>query len=260
MKWFLYLVFSVCLCETVWGGGAVISFGGSEINRKVHTASQKLVTKMQNVPSFILPEKNIANDIKNLMMTLKIEISTDPLFWEGSEVFAINYPDEVPKRLVISESKWLDLETKTVAVIEPILLHELLPLVGVPDRNYEMSEKIYHVLSNWRPWTSSDYFMKRYFRDSSFLKIWALNAKDYYRSWGVDDGALLDYFAYRWFPTAQEDVGYWLTIFETYLKQVSTNICKLPEFEIQLFQFKSRQQAVYPEIFNLLERWRKRRC
>lgn len=260
MKWIFSVLLVLGLGQLAKGGGAVISFGGTDINRKIHTISQKLVTQMLNAPGFVLPQQKVALDIKILMATLKIEISKAPIFWEGAEVFAINYPEETPKRLVVSESKWLELESKSIALIEPLLLHEFLPLVHVVDRNYEVSESIHQVLSKWHSWDSTEYFMQLYLKDEHFLPIWAVNSKQYYQKWGIDEGALISYFAFYVFPTRQEDTHHWVTIFENYMNQNSTNICSQPVFEIQLQHLKERKQAVFTGIHKVVESWKNKHC
>lgn len=260
MKKVLNSLIFVCLSQWAFGSGAVISYGGEEIIRKTHSVADSIAKRISNVPQFLLPQKNLFGRIQTEMRTLNIIVSATPVVWEGSEVFAVNYPYETPKRLVISEKKWQYVESHSLDELDRLVLHEILPLIGIMDRNYENSTNIMQVLTSFKSWDSTRYFMSRYLDDNTFLATWAEKSGDYYENWGTDNGQLITQFAYRVFPVRNSDVNLWLTIFDYYLNQYSTNICFQATFPVEVKNIRYRNHTVYTQVYNRLRDWYKKQC
>lgn len=241
--------------QSVFANGAVISFGGDEDIQRIHRLAQELAHKLAQVPDFILPEGNLSLRFQEEMKTLNIVVTSKPLFWEGTEVFAINYPQEIPKKLVISRSKLNSIKEPL-----PLVLHELLPLVGVGDRDYKASQEIMKVLRSWHSGKSSEYFMQRYWENNNFLERWAQNAEKYYSDWGGDGSQLLTYFAFYDFPIRNDEVSLWSTIINQYVKTYSAKICEDNIFKVKLDSLKRKTQKPYPEISFYFENWYQSLC
>jgi hypothetical protein len=249
------VLLSLLWTQIAFGGGAVISFGGSDINQQIHSVAQDLAEQIEAVPQFLLPEKNLSNRIRGVMMKLKITVSEQPLYWEGSEVLAVNFPNEEPKRLSISKSVWKQTIWKSRFEIDSIILHEILPLIGVIDRDYVVSNDIMDVLHTWNGDSSTEYFIRRYVSDRKFLQIWAANSKEYYKTWGPDGKQLIAYLAYRHFPMDENDLRYWLQIISGYVGQYSTNVCYQLSMPLMLKSIRDRGPNIYHEIGRYLDIW-----
>lgn len=80
----------------------------------------------------------LLNEMQKLRWQLKVEIR-DQLQLDGTEVGAINYPNQNPPLLLISESQWMKLNSDQKAALA---LHELIHLSGYNDTNFSFSSKI----------------------------------------------------------------------------------------------------------------------
>lgn len=87
-------------------------------------------------------DKNVADSICNLLNTgeLNIESVKQPNV-DGVDKDAANYPNVRPRRLEIKKDFWKDANT-TVETKEKMLLHEILPLVGLGDKDYVRSTRL----------------------------------------------------------------------------------------------------------------------
>lgn len=255
MKWFILHASFFLFNNFAIADGAVISFGGGEDLLKVHALINNLAIKISNVPQFLLSEKFLYSRIQSEVKSLKIIISAKPIYWEGSEVFAINFPEEKPKRLVISQSK-----LNTGGDFDILLLHELLPIIGVMDRSYKVSHEIIDVVKNWQSWKSSEFFIDRYFQKNEFVKLWAEESKEYYENWGVDGIQLFVHLGLRVLPLKNEDSAYWLTIVENYLHQYDSSICEKENFLVVIDHIKNKQQKIYFQIFSQIKKWYSAEC
>ncbi len=259
IKMTLFIV-AMGIGQISWGQGAVISFGGGDLAAKFYVVANGLSRRISNVPQFLLPQSDLYTRIQHMLLSINTEVSEKPLIWEGAEVLAINYPNETPKRLVLSYYKWNQIEAQSPEMLDRLVLHELLPMLGLLDRNYENSKKILRVISDWKSWDSTDYFIKRYIEDGDFLYLWAEKSKDYYSNWGTDSDQLLVWFAYHVFPIRNSDSNYWVEIFKNYLSQYSIDVCRNEIFVVMSNSIKSRGQKVDYDVNAYIKIWFENRC
>ncbi len=259
IKTILFIV-AMGISQISWGQGAVISFGGGDLVAKFYVVANGLAKRISNVPQFLLPEAGLYTRIQRELISINTVVSETPLIWEGAEVLAINYPNEFPKRIVLSYYKWNQLETQSPEMLDRLVLHELLPMLGLMDRNYENSKKILKVISDWKSWDSTEYFFRRYLDDNDFLKLWAEKSKDYYGNWGTDNDQLFAWFAFHVFPIKNSDTDYWIEIFKNYLAQYSTDVCRNEVFVTMTNSIKSRGQKVYYDVNAVAKIWFENKC
>nr|BFD61931.1 hypothetical protein BdHM001_06120 [Bdellovibrio sp. HM001] len=93
-----------------------------------------------------LPLENGASIHREVLERAKTTVvfsSVDKLVLEGREVAAINQPLAVPPRIVVSRTAWKNLSEKQKTLL---VLHELLPIVGIFDEDYKNSIALWQLL------------------------------------------------------------------------------------------------------------------
>lgn len=98
-----------------------------------------------------LPLENGASIEREVLKRGKLSVtysSVDSLMLDGREVAAVNQPLATPPAIVMSRSAWKALSEKQKTLL---VLHELLPIVGIFDEDYKNSTALWQLLQPDNP-------------------------------------------------------------------------------------------------------------
>lgn len=99
--------------------------------------AQALGVKIQNTPDSVFPMDGFkaiySQKLREVVVTVEEQV-----FYEGKEYTAINFPKMNPPQIVISRSLW-QYSVKEHAKYELLVLHELLPVLGLIDDGFVYS-------------------------------------------------------------------------------------------------------------------------
>lgn len=98
-----------------------------------------------------LPLENGAAIKREVLEKGKLSVafsSVDSLILNGREVAAVNQPLTTPPAIVMSRSAWKNLNEKQKTLL---VLHELLPIVGIFDEDYKNSTALWQLLQSDNP-------------------------------------------------------------------------------------------------------------
>lgn len=147
MNLVLITIFAASMAHASEG---VISYGGDEILRNFFGISNRISEEIDFIPKALLAQqdKALSQELKAKIKTAKIVVSPERLYWNDSEVTAINFPQEDPPRIVISKKRWEELFFGALgdAKARSIVLHELLPLTGRADASYKKSDYLLRLM------------------------------------------------------------------------------------------------------------------
>ena len=122
-------------------GGDHAGNGGDSIAIKVKVIGARLVAELRYA-SKKMPLQIDVDKLKTILESSKIETTKKDLILNGKRKDAINYPNE--NRIIFNATSWrlLSIQDKRMLV-----LHELLGLLGVDDKQYEITMALEKVAS-----------------------------------------------------------------------------------------------------------------
>ncbi|KYG62785.1 hypothetical protein AZI87_16040 [Bdellovibrio bacteriovorus] len=146
-----------------WKEGFGGDFNEIDVINLIAATRSTLIGFSDEISRDLLGLKKLAEIKKGMQeFDLVIDFSAQPLYLDGVEKTAISYPNETPKRLMISLAKW---ERLNQPMKEQLILHEYLLLLGVQDQDYYYSQRIWFFLTKYPDLlhrrTFDDYIMKK---------------------------------------------------------------------------------------------------
>ncbi len=122
---------------------AAYGHGGSEVGSGGDAYAQAFVTRAYELLARLSsrPLQNVDNArLASLIVKAKVN-SEESLFLQGLEVGAINYPHPENPRIIMSRKMWDRFQNDPYRQ-SILVLHEYLNLMGIDDRNYQVSQEI----------------------------------------------------------------------------------------------------------------------
>ncbi|WP_373997877.1 hypothetical protein [Bdellovibrio bacteriovorus] len=214
----IFAVFCLFSCPAPASEG-VISYGGDAVTAAFFEAANQVVHELQELPAPLLPKDRLVHEMKDLLKVLRVESKSERLFWNGSEVFAINYPEK--KTILLSILRWN--ESIHRENLKKLVLHELLPLIGLSDTDYMTSMRLTEmVFYNGRGEYSL--LLSSFLSTSENLNAFVPLARSYFQVY-PHDGKFLETILDRFSQISSESHSAIEQIFIEYFKALPGKYC-----------------------------------
>ena len=148
MKNFLLLISLSCICSWTWA----LDYSGQETNggdpysAEFFSIWDNMMYALPEETSLIHGENVTKAGLQNLRKQVKIS-SAESVTLDGVEKGAVNKKDLSGPHIVISRSYWDKIQKHQKQLL---VLHEILPLLGCEDQNYQHSSLLFNiVIQKW---------------------------------------------------------------------------------------------------------------
>lgn len=137
----LVLIMTVLASVSTWGK-PTLNAGGDRGNGG-DTYASEFVAAAYGILQWLHehPVAEIKTESLALVILQTKVYSQDQLTLEGQTVDAINYPKAKPARIEINRQRWDQIRDDEYRQWR-LVLHEYLPILGIDDRNYQVSRKL----------------------------------------------------------------------------------------------------------------------
>jgi hypothetical protein len=116
--------------------GGATSNGGDPISAEFVRVGKHVADIVRSFPAFGISAEAFSKAVN----TTQVFSSTERLFLNGQEVAAINTPGQ--KKIVVSRPRWIADQSNTQARYV-LVAHEYFGIMGIDDRTYKYSQKIF---------------------------------------------------------------------------------------------------------------------
>lgn len=138
------IVFCMFYFLTVSAPAGQETHGGNGFTAEFYNLFDELLEhRNTQTCSILMPTKTAFADLILLRGELIVH-SAPKLELNGVEVAAINYPKQVPRKVVVSEEKWKNSDTRQR---KALLIHEVLYLIGIDEGDLGTASKPYQYSS-----------------------------------------------------------------------------------------------------------------
>lgn len=120
--------------------------GGGFVVKDFYNTSLRVGESLGRLDQKVLSRFKIdKTKLKDKMAKLKVKASAVPLMWNGGEVDAVNFPDEVG--VLVYSRAW---EKKPRLEKDELAVHEILGLLDAPDAQFEASRSLVTLLEGFK--------------------------------------------------------------------------------------------------------------
>lgn len=157
--------------------------GGGTVVADFYNTSLQVAANLDQLDEKVLKKFNVdKRKLKNKISQLKVKASAVPLMWDGGEVDAVNFPDEVG--VLVYSRAW---EKKTRVEKDELAIHEILGLLEAPDVQFKASKSLANLLVGFK--TCKKIYLNMDPRDTEYddYKYALAAAKELLRQYGEVD-------------------------------------------------------------------------
>ncbi len=121
-----------------WARDGQEGHGGDIVVAMFYGIAKATLNCMQLNPSSWSGSPILYNDLNYVIEHTIVSSRSEPVYLNGEEVDAINYPDVEAPRIILNRGRWFE-STYPNSYRAVLVLHEYLSIAGYDDQHYDIS-------------------------------------------------------------------------------------------------------------------------